>query len=312
MRAVVVVKNGRIVGERYGEGFSAETPLLGWSMTKTVTAAIIGTVIEDGKMTSADKGLLAAWTDGRAAISVADLMAMSSGLEFNEEYGDVTDVTRMLYLEPDMAGFAAVKAACRRGRQGLLLFERHDGDAVAAVAGPGRRRDGARLAARTAVRADRHDQRGHGDRRARHLRRLLLPLRHGARLGALRAIAAAGRRLGRQADAAGRLCRNGCASRRRPRRAIYGRGQLWLQGPEGAGSAEDDPDAGFGLPDDAYWLQGHDGQTIAIVPSKRLVVVRMGLTPSQARLQAAGMVAALVKATGVGDSWHQPARFTTA
>ena len=36
-------------------------------------------------------------------------MAMSSGLEFNEDYGDVTDVTRMLYLEPDMAGFAAAK-----------------------------------------------------------------------------------------------------------------------------------------------------------------------------------------------------------
>ena len=36
-------------------------------------------------------------------------MAMSSGVEFNEDYGDVADVTRMLYLEPDMAGFAAGK-----------------------------------------------------------------------------------------------------------------------------------------------------------------------------------------------------------
>ena len=65
MRAVVIVRNGRIVGERYGEGFSAETPLLGWSMTKTVTAAIIGTVVGDGKMTVADKDLFAQ-LDGRA------------------------------------------------------------------------------------------------------------------------------------------------------------------------------------------------------------------------------------------------------
>ena len=45
MRAIVVVKNGRIVAERYGDGFSATVPLLGWSMTKTVTAALIGLVL---------------------------------------------------------------------------------------------------------------------------------------------------------------------------------------------------------------------------------------------------------------------------
>ena len=110
MRAVVVVKNGRVVAERYGAGFSAKTPLLGWSMTKTVNAAIIGTLVKDGKMAVDNKGLFAPWkADGRAAISLADMMAMSSGLEFNEDYGDVADVTRMLYLEPDMAGFAEAK-----------------------------------------------------------------------------------------------------------------------------------------------------------------------------------------------------------
>ncbi|WP_292375035.1 serine hydrolase, partial [Mesorhizobium sp.] len=110
MRAVVAVKNGRIVAERYGEGFSAKTPLLGWSMTKTVNAAIVGTLVKDGKMALDKKGLFSPWkADGRAAISLADMMAMSSGLEFNEDYGDVADVTRMLYLEPDMAGFAEAK-----------------------------------------------------------------------------------------------------------------------------------------------------------------------------------------------------------
>ena len=110
VRAVVVVQNGRIVGERYAEGFSPETPLLGWSMTKSVTAAIVGTLVKDGKLALDRKQLFEPWKgDGRAAISIGDLMAMSSGLAFNEDYGDVTDVTRMLYLEPDMAGFAAAK-----------------------------------------------------------------------------------------------------------------------------------------------------------------------------------------------------------
>jgi CubicO group peptidase (beta-lactamase class C family) len=107
---VVVVKNGRVVAERYGDGFSEKTPLLGWSMTKNVSAAIIGTLVKDGKMAVTTQSLCGPWkADGRAAISVADMMAMSSGLEFNEDYGDVADVTRMLYLEPDMAGFAESK-----------------------------------------------------------------------------------------------------------------------------------------------------------------------------------------------------------
>ncbi|TIW18788.1 MAG: serine hydrolase, partial [Mesorhizobium sp.] len=116
MRAIVVVKNGRVVAERYGDGFSAKTPLLGWSMTKTVNAAIVGTLVKDGKMAIDNKGLVKAWkADGRAAISVADMMAMSSGLAFNEDYGDVADVTRMLYLEPDMAGFAEAKQLTGEG-----------------------------------------------------------------------------------------------------------------------------------------------------------------------------------------------------
>src|SRR5690606_24599218 len=110
MRAVVVAHDGRIVGERYGQGFKAETPLLGWSMTKTVTAAIVGTLVRDGRLALDQDGLFEGWNgDERGSITVADLMAMSSGLAFNEDYGDVTDVTRMLYLESDMAGFAADK-----------------------------------------------------------------------------------------------------------------------------------------------------------------------------------------------------------
>ena len=107
MRAIVVTQNGRIVGERYGDGFDAETPLLGWSMTKTVNAALLGTLVQSGKLALDKTDIFPGWAgDERRNISVADLMGMSSGLTFNEEYGSVTDVTRMLFLEPDMANFA--------------------------------------------------------------------------------------------------------------------------------------------------------------------------------------------------------------
>src|SRR5277367_2020605 len=105
VRAIVVVDHGRIVGERYAAGFAPGTPLLGWSMTKSVTAALIGMQVLDGKLTLDQSGFWPAG-DGRERIRIADLLAMSSGLRFNEEYGAVSDITGMLYLHPDMAGFA--------------------------------------------------------------------------------------------------------------------------------------------------------------------------------------------------------------
>ncbi|HEV7614117.1 MAG TPA: serine hydrolase domain-containing protein [Steroidobacteraceae bacterium] len=106
-RAIVVVSHGRIVAERYAPGFSASTPLLGWSMTKTVLAGLVGILVSDGRLAlDQSAGWSAPGGGGRERIRIADLLAMSSGLRFNEAYGTVSDVTRMLYLEPDTADFA--------------------------------------------------------------------------------------------------------------------------------------------------------------------------------------------------------------
>jgi CubicO group peptidase (beta-lactamase class C family) len=70
---------------------------------------------------------------------------------------------------------------------------------------------------------------------------------------------------------------------------VYGKGEVWLEGPgdkKGGGVAR-------GVPADAYWLQGHDGQTVAVVPSRRMVVVRMGLTPAWLDYRPQNLVAAL-------------------
>ncbi len=90
---------------KHSPGFSAQTPLLGWSMTKSVMATLIGMRIAEGRMALARYNLFPQWkTDGRSQITLANLMAMESGLRFDENYGTVTDVTRMLFLEQDMAG----------------------------------------------------------------------------------------------------------------------------------------------------------------------------------------------------------------
>ena len=49
-------------------------------------------------------------------------------------------------------------------------------------------------------------------------------------------------------------------------------------------------------PADTYWFEGHDGQSVAVIPSKKLVVVRMGLTPFKLAYKPQGLVAALAKA----------------
>jgi CubicO group peptidase (beta-lactamase class C family) len=54
----------------------------------------------------------------------------------------------------------------------------------------------------------------------------------------------------------------------------YSQLQSWVQGPH-----ESEDGKPVGLPEGTFWLEGHDGQTVAIVPSVRLVVVRLGLTP---------------------------------
>ncbi len=75
----------------------------------------------------------------------------------------------------------------------------------------------------------------------------------------------------------------------------YGQGQVWLWGSDPTRPGEN-PDLQFGLPSDTFWMEGHDGQSIAIIPSDGLVVVRLGLTPSSAGYRPQALVQALLRA----------------
>lgn len=113
-RAVIVIHKGRIIAEKYAESFTAEMPQLGWSMTKTVTAALTGLLAADGLVHLDATANIPEWQeqgDQRRYITINNLMQMSSGLEYSEVYtaGSMSDVILMLYTTGDTAAFAIDK-----------------------------------------------------------------------------------------------------------------------------------------------------------------------------------------------------------
>lgn len=111
-RAVIVVHDGRIVAEKYAKGFNDKTLFLGWSASKSVTGALVGTLVSDGKLALDQPAPVPEWSrpdDPRHRITIRNLMNMASGLEFTETYEPGDDATRMLFGHTDMAHYAASK-----------------------------------------------------------------------------------------------------------------------------------------------------------------------------------------------------------
>jgi CubicO group peptidase (beta-lactamase class C family) len=292
-RALVVVDHGRIVAERYTKGFGSGTPLLGWSMTKTVMAGIVGLLVKDGKLKLDQANL---WTagDGRERIRIADLLAMSSGLYFNENRGLVSDLTSMLYLEPDMAGFARNQQMINR-----------PGEAWSYSSG-------------TALILSRIVQDKLGLGALRYIdERLFLPLgittatleqdESGTLVGSSYMYATArdwaryGQFLvqdgvwhGQALLPAGYVSM--MATPVKASNGQYGHGLVWLWGSD-AKTPGENPDAAFDIPPDTFYMSGHDGQTIAIIRSRQLVIVRLGLTPLADHYTPQALVQAVLQAT---------------
>ncbi len=81
--AVAVTWKGRLIGERYGQGITAQTPLEGWSMGKSLTATLLGVLMQQGVYTLTQPAPIPEWNtpgDPRAKIRIADILNMSSGL----------------------------------------------------------------------------------------------------------------------------------------------------------------------------------------------------------------------------------------
>ena len=101
-RAVVVVYKDSLIAEKYANGFDKDTEILGWSMNKSITSTLVGILVKAGKMKLTDDHLYENWTDERSKITINDLLQMQSGLAFEENYAEVSDVTKMLFMNEDI------------------------------------------------------------------------------------------------------------------------------------------------------------------------------------------------------------------
>lgn len=107
-RALMVIKGGNIIAEKYALGFDRDSLFLSWSMAKSVSSSLIGIWADENKVDINQPVDIAAWqNDSRQDISLKHLLNMSSGLDFKETYVPGTDSTRMLFMEDNMAEFAA-------------------------------------------------------------------------------------------------------------------------------------------------------------------------------------------------------------
>lgn len=276
-RAVVIVHDGQIVGERYAEGFSEETRLAGWSMTKSVVGALIGILVGEGRLAPEARRLLSEWQapDPRAAITVEDLLRMRSGLRFSEVYEDLSsDVIEMLFNRADTAGYAASRpldaapaAKWSYSSGSTNILSRIARTIVGEEQYPEwpRRALFDRIGMSSAI----MERDGSGTFVGSSF--MLATARDWARFGQLYLQDGVWDGVRVLPDG---WVRFGTTPTLESPDGMYG-AHWWLKlKPEiGGGSA-----AAARIPPDAYFAIGHEGQTLTIIPSRRLVVVRLGLS----------------------------------
>ncbi|SHF81510.1 CubicO group peptidase, beta-lactamase class C family [Flavobacterium fluvii] len=111
-RSVLVIYKDKIIAEKYDKGFNKNSKILGWSLTKSVTATLFGILQKQGKIDINKPAPIPEWAnDERAKITIANLLNMNSGLEWEENYTKICDATKMLFQEEDMSRSQLIKPA---------------------------------------------------------------------------------------------------------------------------------------------------------------------------------------------------------
>ncbi len=276
VKAVVVLQHGRVIAERYAQGYGVNTPVNGWSASKSLLNAMLGVLVREGKLSMDQPAPIPLWRrpgDPRGGITLDQLARMTSGLSVDQDGSGFDVSTQILYDERDTVGAAVRRPMARHpGEQWhysdpqTLTLAR----IVENVAG-GTPEGFLRLARRevleplgmTGVTID-FDAAGSPLMSTY----VAAPARSWARLGQL-------------------YLQDGRIGTVQilPRGWVDYSRRITLKSPYGAGFwVVDTPDADFsslqaaGLPKDTFLASGNLGQRIYIIPSQDMVVVRLGLT----------------------------------
>ena len=111
-RSLLVIYKDKIIAEKYDTGFDKESKLLGWSMTKSITATLFGILEKQGKFDINKPAPIPEWkNDVRKKITTNDLLHMNSGLAWEESYDKICDATQMLFQSANMGRVQLEKEA---------------------------------------------------------------------------------------------------------------------------------------------------------------------------------------------------------
>jgi CubicO group peptidase (beta-lactamase class C family) len=272
-QAVLVARNGHVVAEAYAPGIGAHTPLPGWSMAKSLTATIAGIMVHDGSLSTDEVALFRMWEeDDRAHIRIDDLLRMTSGIDIAETTTGADANSHMLFKAGDAAAFAISRGLSAAPGS---AFAYTSGSTVLAAAVITDRLGGPQATYRY-IRERLFEPLGMQDT-------VLEPDESGTFIGSSFVMASARdwAKLGQlylqrgnwngvqvfSPDWVEYVTTHTPASSER----AYGAG-FWLSRPADAGRAE------ATWPEDTFYASGLQNNRLLIVPSRGLVVVRLGAT----------------------------------
>jgi CubicO group peptidase (beta-lactamase class C family) len=303
-RGLAVLHKGKLLAIKTAPGFALETPLHGWSMSKTVAGMLfykasidnglpLNTPVVNAFPIGREPAWVAPWrNDARKGIKVSDLLYMRDGLANVESYEPWDQVPKMLWGSTNVAAFAAeAPAEAPPGTRWRYLSQ--TSNLLAAVTRARFPTDGEywaypqrtlfwQIGANSATLET--DASGNWVGSSY----LWASVGDWARFGQL--MLNDGKWGERQIIPGGWLARAKTQSTSSGEGLGYG-AQTWLYGNPQAGKCK-----GQGLPEDTLAMGGHWGQMVAMIPSRDVVIVRLGWTFKRGQFDGCALIADVLKA----------------